>query len=186
MDDFEQPEQICLEGTLILADPSLIEPTFARTVLLLTNHAPDDGAAGFVLNRPLGKKVGDLVTGEDLDQLGNLPVYVGGPVSTEQLTFAAFAWNRKNSELDFSTHLSSDQAAHRLEEGFQVRAFVGYSGWSEGQLEDELKRQAWITKKPVEQLLGGPDGKELWVEMLKDMGPYYRLLSDTPEDPSLN
>ena len=70
-EQFDNPDQLCLKGTLILADPSLRDPGFSRSVLLLTNHAHDDGAMGFILNKPLGKKVGDLVNFDDFNELEN-------------------------------------------------------------------------------------------------------------------
>ena len=151
-----------------------------------TNHAHDDGAMGFILNKPIGKKVSDLVTFDDFTELGELPVYLGGPVSPDQLTFASLAWNGQSESLDFTTHLSSEEALHRVQEGFSVRAFVGYSGWEEGQLESELKQRAWITKKPEPLVMNPDECDEMWENLLKSMGPWYRLLADTPPDPSLN
>ncbi len=184
--DFEDPEQLSLEGTLILAAPSLRDPGFSRSVLLLTNHKHDDGAMGFILNKPMGKKVSDLIEVDSMRELGELPVFLGGPVSPDQLTFAALTWQAQGEELLFDTHLSSDEALHRLREGFQVRAFVGYSGWAEGQLESELQQRSWITRKPVPGVASSDSDEQLWEELLSSMGPYYRLLASTPERPELN
>ena len=184
--DFDDPEQISLSGKLILADPSLRDPGFARSVLLLTNHEHDDGAMGFILNKPMGKKVSDLVDIEAMRELGELPVFLGGPVSPDQLTFASLNWRAQGEAIDFDTHLSSEEALHRLREGFHVRAFVGYSGWSEGQLESELQQRAWITRKPVPSVVSIDADEKLWGELLSGMGPYYRLLASTPDKPELN
>ncbi len=78
---FEEPEQLCLKGSLILADPSLKDPGFERSVLLLTNHQQDDGAAGFILNKPMGKKVSDLIQIDEMRELGQIsspsPLLIG-------------------------------------------------------------------------------------------------------------
>ena len=184
--EFENPGQLSLQGSLILADPSLQGSGFSRSVLLLTNHKHDDGAMGFILNKPAGKKVSDLVEIESMRELGELPVFVGGPVSQDQLTFASLNWRIDEGELDYGTHLSSEEALHRLREGFEVRAFVGYSGWSEGQLESELQQRSWITHKPVPGVASPDVDDSLWKELLASMGPYYRLLADAPDKPDLN
>ena len=184
--NFDDPDQISLSGKLILADPSLRDPGFCRSVLLLTDHEHDGGAMGFILNKPMGKKVSDLIDLEGGGKLGELPVFLGGPVSPDQLTFASLRWEATGENVDFDTHLSSEEALHRLHEGFHVRAFVGYSGWSEGQLESELQQRAWITRKPVPSVVSSDIDETLWGHLLSDMGPYYRLLASTPERPDLN
>jgi putative transcriptional regulator len=184
--DFDDPEQISLQGSLILADPSLRESGFARSVLLLTSHKHDDGATGFILNKPMGKKVSELIEIDSMRELGDLPVFLGGPVNPDQLTFASLKWEAQAEQLGFDTHLSSDEALHRLREGFHVRAFVGYSGWSEGQLESELQQRAWITRKPVPGVASIDVNECLWGELLSSMGPYYRLLAGMPEHPEWN
>ena len=81
---FENPDQISLEGSLILADPSLRDPGFARSVLLLTNHQHDDGAMGFILNKPMGKRVSDLVDIKSMGRVGRIagvPRWAGQPGS---------------------------------------------------------------------------------------------------------
>lgn len=186
--NFEDPAQVCLEGRLILADPSLREATFRRSVLLLTNHSVEEGAHGYILNRPLGKSVGDLLQEDEFEALAEVPVFMGGPVSAEQMTFSSIRWNSDRETLDYEIHLSAKEATQRLLEGFTVRAFVGYAGWSEGQLESELKQRAWITHKPEECVLKTDTGAlaSLWADLLRKMSPWHRLLADSPEDPSLN
>lgn len=184
----DTPDQLSLEGSLILADPSLLDPNFCRTVLLLTSHDPANGAHGYVLNRPLGKRVGEILLDEEFAPLSEVPVFLGGPVGGEQLTFAFLHWNGEDGQgsLHFETHLSSDEARARLTEGFEVRAFVGYSGWTGGQLEAELKQHAWITRQADSQIANPDRSPKLWADLLRTMGPYYRLIADMPDDPSLN
>ena len=185
-DDGSSGAGLDLRGSLILADPSLTDPNFERTVLLLTEHDSEDGALGFVLNRPLGKTVTDVLSPKEFSPLCDIPVYLGGPVSTGQLTFASFHW-RGEQGLTYETHLSADQAKCQLAEGFDVRAFVGYAGWTGGQLENELSQNAWITRRP-DDILFLPDTppKNLWSTLLRTMGPFYRLLAEMPADPSKN
>ncbi len=184
--DFDENETLSLRGALILADPSLHDSGFTRSVLLLTNHSLDEGAVGFIMNKPTGKVVGDLLAMDEFPELAGVPVMYGGPVSQEHLTFASFAWNENSGEFEFVTHLSTSDAAHRLHEGYAVRAFVGYAGWSSGQLEGELKQRAWITGRAEARLLEVETSDGMWRALLRAMGPWFHLLAETPEDPSLN
>ncbi len=181
------PEEMSssLSGSLLLASPILRDPNFHHTVLLLASHTAEGGAFGYIMNRPLEKRVSDLLDEKDLGALAEVPVFLGGPVGTNKLSFAAMNWNVKKRELSVKTHLSTAEAIIELGKGRVVRGFVGYSGWSEGQLETELELKSWITCKPLRKLLTNePD--ELWTAILDDLGPYYKLLARMPEDPSLN
>src|SRR5687768_15479216 len=140
----EDSSQLCLSGSLILADPSLQDPNFRRAVLLLTEHRHDQGAHGYILNRPLGKSAGELLAAPEFKALAGVPVFAGGPVSPEQLTFASLSWQPGSGTLTWATHLTREDAADRIQQGESVRAFVGYSGWGSGQLENELKQRSWI------------------------------------------
>ena len=184
LDDQTPPKD--LSGSLLLAAPSLRDPNFFHTVLLLAAHNSQDGAFGYILNRPLEKNVSDLLDDPGLGPLAKLPVYLGGPVGTDKLSFAALEWNQRKREIKFHTHLSTEQALKELEKGRIVRGFVGYSGWSEGQLENELEQNSWITCPPQKQVLTFAEPGELWRNILDDLGPYYKLLARMPSDVSLN
>ena len=175
-----------LKGEIMLADPSLEEPTFHQSVLLLTEHSAEHGAHGYILNRPIGKTVGDLLPEPSFEELKDIPVFMGGPVSMEHLTFSAIAWSEYGDALQFVTHLSAQEALMHQMEGFSIRAFVGFSGWEEGQLEDELEQETWITRKAEKRIVEISGLDRLWKEMLRDVGPSYRIIADEPDDPSLN
>jgi putative transcriptional regulator len=185
------PAANSLKGSLILADPSLREPSFSRSVLLLTEHSRESGAFGYILNRPMGKRVGDLLSGEVLPgevrrQLAGIPVFVGGPVSTEHLTFSALGWSEADATLQFATHLSAQEAVMHQMEGFQIRAFVGYSGWSEGQLEDEFEQKAWILHRPGRSVIDAANAERLWKDLVRELSPWHKLVADEPDDLWLN
>jgi putative transcriptional regulator len=182
----EDSGQITLEGSLILAAPNLQEPTFRHSVLLLTEHGPEHGALGYILNRPLGKSVGDLLPDAEFKELADIPVYIGGPVSTEHLTFSSLGWSEEEEKLQYTTHLSARQAIRHIKEGFSIRAFVGYSGWAKGQLENELLQKAWITHKPEKQVVETEDLGTLWNRMLREISPWHSIMANEPDDPWLN
>lgn len=175
-----------LNGSLLLANPSLRDGVFDHSVILLAEHSADDGAFGLILNHPTGHEVGHFLKDEEFAPVARVAVHHGGPVATAQLTFAAFWWN-PNDGLHWQIRIPAEQAIRRTSQpGVIVRAFVGYSGWTPGQLENEMKRQSWIVAKPDAWLLGKSHDEALWGEILRSMSPFHRVLADAPPDPGLN
>ncbi len=185
-DPFNPNQPIQLQGQLLLADPSLRSGTFHRSVILLAEHNADQGAFGLILNHPTGKIVGDLLHGEDFTPLRQLAVHEGGPVASDQLTFSSFWWSKKLG-LRWALRISAEEAVtHSHRPGRIVRAFIGYSGWSAGQLENELRHSSWIAARPQPDLLGHEHDLGLWSELLRHLSPLHRILAEAPDDPSLN
>jgi len=175
-----------LTGSLLIAHPSMLDPNFRRAVLFISAHDPNDGAMGVILNRPLDKHVADLVGDAPPEGLADVPVFLGGPVGKNQLMFAAFEWENANG-LTLNHNVNVDEAHERVgEDPASIRAFVGYAGWSAGQLEAEMKQQAWILQKPSRAALTPERLPKLWFEIMRGLGPWYKLLAAAPDDPSLN
>jgi putative transcriptional regulator len=175
-----------LAGSLLLAHPAMRDPNFHRSVVLLSAHG-DDGAMGVVLNRPLGKRLGDLNAEFAASPLAGVPVYKGGPVQTEQLILAA--WQPEPLEVGFKLYFGIDvdkAAALQGEEGVRLRAFLGYSGWAKGQLENELRHNTWVVTPVSPEVLERNEGQGLWRTILGGLSPEWRLMADEPEDPGTN
>lgn len=175
-----------LSGRLLLASPAMRDPNFARCVVFMAAHNTKDGAFGYILNRPLEQSVADLLPDQNLGALGDVPVFMGGPVATDKLAFAALHWNKRRRTLRCQTHLSVADALHALSMGHEVRGFVGYSGWSGGQLENELELRSWITTKARPLVLTAEPPTQMWGAILEDMGPVYKVMAGMPEDVGLN
>lgn len=185
-DPFKSNSPIQLQGKLLLADPSLRDGTFDKSVILLTDHTSDGGASGIILNHPTGKVVGDFLKEPEFAALRQLPVHEGGPVSHDQMTFSSFWWSRKLG-LRWAMRISATEAAeHARRPGRIVRAFIGYSGWSAGQLENELRRPSWFPVTPQPDLLGHEHDPALWSDLLRRLSPLHRILAEAPENPFLN
>ncbi len=183
---------IHLEGQLLISDPSLRDGVFHKSVILLAEHSGDEGAYGLILNHPTGQTVGDLISSDDFQVLRHIPVHLGGPVGQEHLTFAAF-WTHQNQEeeseqtLKFATRISAQEAIKRAQQpGTLIRAFAGYSGWTAGQLEQEIRKNSWIPIIPSVNLLATQHEKNLWVEMMRDISPYHQILAEAPDDLYMN
>lgn len=175
------PTPPALEGRLLLADPSLRNGDFNKSVILLADHSPKEGAFGLVLNQPSGQTVGDLLPDSKFSALAKVAVHVGGPVSREQLIFGAF-WER-NSTFGFAVRISAEEAAAYLNQpGTLVRAFAGYSGWTQNQLEDEVEQKAWSVIAPQSELIKQSHNTSLWKELMREISPYHRILSDAPDE----
>lgn len=173
-------------GQLLLAHPALREPTFKRTVILLSSH-DTEGAMGVVLNRPLNRQLGELSAGFALGPLAGVPVYQGGPVATDQLLLVSWQWLKAEAAFQLHFGLDPEKAAEQVgAPGLTIRAFFGYAGWSKGQLENELKHDTWIVTPVDGTQLEQADGTALWRHILGSLDPDLKFLATEPEDPTRN
>ena len=179
-----------LKGQLLLDSGQLSGSFFQRTVVLICQHDAE-GAFGLVLNRSAKSKVGELVVADLPDTLKELPLYLGGPVQP-----AALSYLHSDAFIPDATVMPNLSLGHSLDElvdlgeSFsptrKVKMFAGYAGWSAGQLEDEMKREAWLTHPASLELVFESDPAKLWKHILGRMGWKYKLLSEMPEDLSQN
>lgn len=173
-----------LAGSLLLAHPAMRDPNFRRSVVLMSAHNAE-GAMGVVLNRPLHKRLGELSGDFALGPLASVPLFNGGPVQNDQLVLAAWQIQPDGFRLHFG--IEPEKAMQLLdEEGTQVRGFLGYSGWSAGQLEKEMQLKTWIVTDVPEDLLTQAQDDSLWRNVLGREGAEWRLLADEPEHPENN
>ncbi|GAC1397317.1 MAG: YqgE/AlgH family protein [Sediminibacterium sp.] len=177
-------------GILLISDPFLKDPNFKRTVVLLCEHQ-DEGSFGFVLNKTMNLHLNDIV--KEAEGL-HFQVYDGGPVQKDTLHFL-----HQRPELvtggmevtdgiywggDFAEVLSllRDKRLHPDD----IRFFVGYSGWGEGQLNEELALKSWITCEATRKLVFRKNTELVWKEALNELGGEYRQMVNYPIDPQLN
>jgi len=178
------------KGQLLLDNGSLNGSFFQRTVVLVCQHDAE-GAFGLVLNRSSGNKLGEMVVADLPDELKGQPLFLGGPVQLSALSFL-----HSDKFLPEASVMPNLDLGHSLDtlveigESFsptkKVKTFAGYAGWSPGQLEDELKRDAWLIHPASLDLVFDTDPAKLWKLILAQKGLKYRLLANMPEDVSLN
>jgi putative transcriptional regulator len=179
-----------LRGALLVAAPSLLDPNFQRTVVLVTEHT-DEGAMGLVLNRPTETTVEEAAP--ELSPLTGPAerVHQGGPVQPRAVVVLA-------------EFLDPDEAAHVVlgdigfvradadleqagTETLRGRVYAGYAGWGPGQLESELEEEGWIVvEHPLPDELFSPGPDALWHDVLERQGGHLALIARMPLDPSLN
>jgi putative transcriptional regulator len=189
MDD-PAPELVSsLQGRLIVAAPSLIDPNFRRAVVLIAAHG-DDGAMGIVLNRPTELKLSEASDALDaLAGAGEL-VYQGGPVQTSAIIVLA-EWDEPERAaaivLDRVGFVPGDEDIELLEPYVsRARVFAGHAGWGPDQLESELEREDWIVVEASAEDVFSEEPEALWGDVLAREGGQYALLARMPADPSLN
>ena len=180
----ESPAARSLAGSLLVAHPNLLDPNFRRAVLFLSEHDPEEGAMGVIINRPLDRQVADRVAEPPPGKLAQIPVFLGGPVGKDRLIFAAFEWH-KGAGLKLNHNVNLEEATDE-KKSLAVCAFVGYAGWSAGQLENEMKEKAWLVHKASPGLLRLERLPNLWFDIMRSLGPWYKMLAAAPDDPSRN
>lgn len=181
-----QPEA----GKLLISEPFMFDENFKRSVILLTEHT-EEGSVGFILNRPTEYKV--------IDVLGDFPnpnidLYFGGPVGKESLFFIHSLGDKIEGSQEILPGVFWGGDFERVKELLingeaqeeDVRFFIGYSGWAEGQLEFELEERSWIMAKMAGELVMKSKDKSFWKSTLAGMGDKYKILASFPEDPSKN
>lgn len=178
-----------LRGQLLVAAPSLRDPNFARTVVLIAEHT-DEGAMGIVLNRPSETPVADAVPAlEDVVPYGE-PVYVGGPVQeTGAVVLAEFEEPSEAAVIALADvgFLPANRVESRPPSGTRrARVFAGHAGWAAGQLDAELEREDWILEPATPDDAFAPEAAELWSSVLERKGGSYVLVARMPLDPRLN
>jgi putative transcriptional regulator len=174
-----------LAGRLLVSHPQLRDDHFRETVVLLHTHDTEEGALGVIVNRPLGRVFGRIDFTAELKPLDDVPLFEGGPVATNRLAFGGWFFPAQGSpEVRFG--LGQEEAAQLAKDGrFRLSAYIGYAGWSPGQLENELKMNAWVVC-PFDALCVDFEGVELWKKLLERHRPDLRLEADSPENPGLN
>jgi putative transcriptional regulator len=166
---------------LLMAMPQVLDPFFHRSVVLLVHHE-DEGSFGFILNRPTGIKVSEILKGMDVGWSGReeAVAYFGGPVQPNLGTvlFAPLLPDAGNEE-DTATEVLPGVALtqhigdlSRLAEAppDQFRLILGYAGWGEGQLMEEILRNDWLTAPASSELIFAPDPEGIWDAALRSVG----------------
>lgn len=190
MDFFRYKNKLAPDkGLLLLSEPFLPDPNFERTVILLTEKN-DEGTVGFVLNKPSETRVADVMEDLKID----LPIFIGGPVQQDTLHFI-----HRNVELKDAIEVADglywggdfEHLVSMIDVGqisvTDIKFFLGYSGWSPGQLEEELQTDSWIVSNQYdEQLIFETLPDQMWKNALRNLGGRFSVYSNYPADPRLN
>jgi len=176
------------KGKVLISQPLMMDGCFRRSVVLLTEYSKI-GAVGFILNKWLQIAIDDVM--EDFPA-GESQLSIGGPVAVHTLHYLhTFAHIPDAIEIVNGIYWGGNIDVVRkllsisIMKPEDIRFFLGYSGWTDGQLEDELKKHSWLVSdiKPC-QIIHPPH--DLWQDSVKNMGEPYQLWTTFPENPVLN
>lgn len=178
-------------GNILLAEPFMIDPNFKRSVVLLCDHTKEEGTVGFVLNKNLGLKINELIL--EFPAF-DTEVYYGGPVQTDSIHYIhnvgdilenstpvveGVWWGGDFEKLKFL--ISAD-----LVQPHNIRFFVGYSGWSPGQLNKEMDHGSWVVTEMYANYLFKSEADSLWQQVMKNKGDRYEVIADMSDGVNWN
>lgn len=178
-------------GKVLLAEPFMADPNFKRSVVLICEHSKEDGTIGFILNKPIKMQISELI--------GNFPefeseVYYGGPVSTDTIHYVHNVGDllEESIEINRGVYWGGDfeklkfLITSKLILPKNIRFFVGYSGWSPGQLRDELKYKSWVVSDMHANYLFKSKPHHLWQQVMHHKGDVFSVIAQIPEYTSEN
>ena len=177
-------------GILLIADPFLKDPNFMRTVIFICEHQ-QEGSFGFVLNKQFEQTLDELMEGFEGFPI---PIFYGGPVQMDTIHFLHQYPEKVPGGHEVMTggywggdfEKLSDMVKNKEIDYNKVRFFIGYSGWSNGQLGDELKEKSWLTVAGTRELIFHQQPDNIWKDSLKHLGGNYEMMINFPIDPQLN
>lgn len=178
-------------GRLLISEPFMADPNFKRSVVLLTEHG-EEGTVGYILNQ-----VGNLLLKDVIQDLwaADNQIYFGGPVAADTLHFIHRAYDKLQSGEEIGNGIYWGGNFETLKilinsnaiQEDEIKFFMGYSGWDNGQLTRELEQNAWMVSDiSSPEIIFGNDDEQLWKDVIVNLGPKYAHVSNFPTDPSLN
>lgn len=177
-------------GKLLIASANLLESNFKRTVLMMCEHN-EEGSLGFILNRPMEFQVREAVTG--FEEVGEL-LHMGGPVQSDTVHFLHLRGDLLDGSEEILPGLfwggDREELSYLLNTGVmkpsEIRFFLGYAGWSAGQLESEFEEGSWYMADATADMVFSGEYERMWSRTVRSKGGEYQLIANSPELPGLN
>ena len=178
------------KGLVLVSEPFMGDDYFKRSVVYLVEHN-SEGTIGFMLNKPMDIKVKDLFA--DFPEIDST-VFLGGPVQAQNLFYIHSKGDIISKSIPLRNGLYWDGDFEELKiqieagrvKADEIKFFLGYSGWSETQLDEEIKENSWFIQTASENQILKEDSSNLWKEIIQNAEGRVSLMADFPEDPSLN
>jgi putative transcriptional regulator len=178
------------KGKILISEPFLPDTFFNRSIVYLTDHS-SQGSVGFILNKKLDLHVSAAIEGfEGWDE--NLSL--GGPVAPDTLHYLHNLGDLIPKSVLVEGNIfwggDIDSIRELIKTGkinkSQIRFFLGYSGWSAGQLERELKENSWVIAKVNSNIVLNNGGDDIWKKVLRGFKNKYKMWADFPDSPEMN
>ena len=180
-------------GSLLVSEPLMDDKYFSRSAILVLDEPEDGGHFGLILNKPTEMTLHDLMP--EWEAGSKVPIYCGGPVDLQRMFLLHTLGKELGSEIEVLPGIfvgaDLDKIIEYIENGGKVdgklRFFLGYCGWSPGQLAGEINAKTWaVNALPQCQNLIKGEGVDYWSREVKDLGEDYRGWLVVPTNPSLN
>jgi putative transcriptional regulator len=177
------------KSDILISEPYLEDEFFYRSVVYLCDHN-DEGTYGFILNKKMPYKIHEAISGFPIFDAN---LYMGGPVETQSLFYVHRIKELKDSiPLSNELYWSGDfnELRDMIELDFikpsDIKFFLGYSGWSHGQLQDEINEKSWIISPIGQETVLMNNDELLWNEILIKLGGDYSDITNYPKNPHFN
>lgn len=177
-----------LKGKVLVARRDLLDPNFVSSIVFLAEHN-EEGALGFILNRPVGVTLREAVSSSVSlpDFLGEVPVFIGGPVQIEGLSLVLFEPTPKGRKIVAIRGASEEEIRRKMEtSSCWLRAFVGYSGWAPGQLEREIREGSWEIQRADPTMFDMRFVAGLWPFLIARDTKWRLFIDYIPRRPDFN
>lgn len=177
-------------GKILISEPLLMDYYFKRSVVLLAEHN-DEGSFGVIMNKPLSVKLNEVV--KDFPDF-DCGIYLGGPVQSDSLFFIHTLGDKivGSQEIIDGIYWGGEMEAIKemivlnLIKPDEIRFYIGYSGWSPKQLDEELVKNSWVVSLVKASYLLDTNPSALWKQSLEKLGENYSQWTKYPDDPMLN
>lgn len=178
-----------MKGKILIAKPYLGDPNFERAVVMVCEHS-EEGAFGLVINQPTQHILPDFFA----DISVAVPVGIGGPVEPNTLHFLHTRGDLLDDAIELSPGLfwsgNFEQIKDYLNMGViksnEIRFYLGYSGWGDKQLDQEIDEDLWVITSAEKDWIFSTDPKDIWSAALRKLGGNYKIMANSPVDPRLN
>ncbi len=176
-----------VKGRFLLAEPFAVDLYFSRSVVLLMDAGPG-GCMGLVLNKRVNRDIAPFLSKFGL---ADMPVFRGGPVEQERLFYVHDVPDVQGAvQIGVDLYVGGSlrevvECYKASSRAYHLKFFLGYAGWTGGQLEDEIERESWVVCEQGMDIWG--DGGEMWQEALLALDDlYYNMWLNCPFDPQFN
>lgn len=178
------------KGRILISEPFLNDSYFKRSVVFLTEHNAQ-GSVGFVLNKPIELDIKDIL--QDFPDIG-AGFSLGGPVNTNTIHYIHTLGDMIPDSVLVNDNIFWGGDFNTLKELLinqkikpeEIRFFLGYSGWTENQLDRELAENAWLVAEIDNDSIMNGIHPDFWKEVLKKMKSKYKVWVNFPENPGMN
>lgn len=179
-------------GSILIAEPFMRDTNFKRAVICLCEHSSEEGSLGFILNKPINIKLSELI--QDIETDEKFRVYHGGPVATNTIHYIHNLGDLLEESVKIKPGVywggNYDKLKFLIESGLvkrsNIRFYIGYSGWSPGQLDEEMEYGSWVAGDLFPNYVFKTKSTFLWSQAMENKGDTYSVIAQMPKGISLN